>query len=160
MATHSSILVQEISWAEEPGRLWSMGSQRSMIEHEHENTHMHTHTHTHNNTFNGRRCSLSLNGFVKACRCSVVGTLGKRAICLFILKQWRRVNVFSFPLLTLNVWLSLLNMNRLYSQDFEVSFKQCLEGIILIHGRSYPRPHQQELVPSQEYHNMFNFPCL
>ena len=28
MATHSSILVCEISWIEEPGRLQSMGSQR------------------------------------------------------------------------------------------------------------------------------------
>ena len=28
MATHSSILVWRISWTEEPGRLWSMGSQR------------------------------------------------------------------------------------------------------------------------------------
>ena len=29
MATHSSILVWEISWTEEPGRLHSMGSQES-----------------------------------------------------------------------------------------------------------------------------------
>ena len=29
MATHSSILAWEISWAEEPGRLQSMGSQKS-----------------------------------------------------------------------------------------------------------------------------------
>ena len=28
MATHSSILAWEIPWAEEPGRLQSMGSQR------------------------------------------------------------------------------------------------------------------------------------
>ena len=28
MATHFSILAQEIPWAEEPGRLQSMGSQR------------------------------------------------------------------------------------------------------------------------------------
>jgi len=28
MATHSSILAWRISWAEEPGRLQSMGSQR------------------------------------------------------------------------------------------------------------------------------------
>ena len=28
MATHSSILAWEISWTEEPGGLWSMGSQR------------------------------------------------------------------------------------------------------------------------------------
>ena len=28
MATHSSILAGEIPWIEEPGRLWSMGSQR------------------------------------------------------------------------------------------------------------------------------------
>ena len=28
MATHSSILAQEIPWTEEPGRLQSMGSQR------------------------------------------------------------------------------------------------------------------------------------
>ena len=28
MATHSSILAQRIPWTEEPGGLWSMGSQR------------------------------------------------------------------------------------------------------------------------------------
>ena len=28
MATHSSILVWEIPWTEEPGGLWSLGSQR------------------------------------------------------------------------------------------------------------------------------------
>ena len=27
MATHSSILAWRISWTEEPGRLWSIGSQ-------------------------------------------------------------------------------------------------------------------------------------
>ena len=30
MATHSSILAWEIPWAEEPGRLQSMGSQKSI----------------------------------------------------------------------------------------------------------------------------------
>ena len=34
-----------------------MGSQRSMIEHEHENTHMNTHTHTHIHTI-----TLSMEG--------------------------------------------------------------------------------------------------
>ena len=29
MATHSSILVWEIPWTEEPGRLWFMGLQES-----------------------------------------------------------------------------------------------------------------------------------
>ena len=29
MATHSSILVWEIPWTEEPGRLWFIGSQRA-----------------------------------------------------------------------------------------------------------------------------------
>ena len=29
MATHSHILAWEIPWREEPGRLWSMGSQKS-----------------------------------------------------------------------------------------------------------------------------------
>ena len=31
MATHSSILAWEILWTEEPGRLQSMGSQKSQI---------------------------------------------------------------------------------------------------------------------------------
>ena len=31
MATHSSILAWRIPWTEEPGRLWSIGSQR--VEH-------------------------------------------------------------------------------------------------------------------------------
>ena len=29
MATHSSILAWEIPWTEDPGGLWSMGSQKS-----------------------------------------------------------------------------------------------------------------------------------
>ena len=32
MATHSSILAGEIPWAEEPGGLQSMGSQKSQIQ--------------------------------------------------------------------------------------------------------------------------------
>ena len=32
MVTYSSILAWRISWTEEPGRLWSMGSQR--VEHD------------------------------------------------------------------------------------------------------------------------------
>ena len=32
MATHSSILAWRIPWTEEPGRLWSLGSQR--VEHD------------------------------------------------------------------------------------------------------------------------------
>ena len=39
MATHSSILAWRIPWAEESGRLQSMGSQRVGL------THTHTHTH-------------------------------------------------------------------------------------------------------------------
>ena len=45
MATHSSILAWRIPWTEEPGRLYSMGSQR--VRHIWPtNTHTHTHTHT------------------------------------------------------------------------------------------------------------------
>ena len=40
MATHSSILTQEIPWTEEPGGLQSMGSQRVRYD------RAHTHTHT------------------------------------------------------------------------------------------------------------------
>ena len=29
MATHSSVLAWKIPWSEEPGKLWSMGSQKS-----------------------------------------------------------------------------------------------------------------------------------
>ena len=32
MATHSSITVQKIPWTQEPGRLQSMGSQKSQIQ--------------------------------------------------------------------------------------------------------------------------------
>ena len=39
MATHSSVLVCEIPWTEEPGRLQSMGSQR--VRHDWTCTHMH-----------------------------------------------------------------------------------------------------------------------
>ena len=45
MATHSSILVWEIPWTEEPGELQSTGSKESdMTEHQ-QHTHKHTHTH-------------------------------------------------------------------------------------------------------------------
>ena len=46
MATHSSILAQEIPWTEEPGGLQSMGSQRVRYDPAHSHTHTHTHTHT------------------------------------------------------------------------------------------------------------------
>ena len=41
MATHSSILVWEIPWTEEPGRLQSMGSHRVRHDEETENVPMH-----------------------------------------------------------------------------------------------------------------------
>ena len=45
MATHSSMFVWRIPWAEDPGRLQSMGFQR--VRHNWAtNTHTHTHTHT------------------------------------------------------------------------------------------------------------------
>ena len=47
MATHSSILAQEIPWTEEPGGLQSMGSQRVRYDRAHTHTHTHAHTHTH-----------------------------------------------------------------------------------------------------------------
>ena len=58
MATHSSVLAWRIPWAEEPGGLQSMGSQkvRHSWEHTHSSqsifgsTHTHTHTHTHTAT--------------------------------------------------------------------------------------------------------------
>ena len=43
MATHSSILAWKTPWAEKPGGLESMGSQR--VRHDWENEHIHTHTH-------------------------------------------------------------------------------------------------------------------
>ena len=50
MATHSSILTWKILWAEEPGGLQSMGSQRVRYNwgpnaHTHTYTHAHAHTH-------------------------------------------------------------------------------------------------------------------
>ena len=39
--THSSILTWKIPWTEEPGRLWSTGSQRVR----HEQSDLHTCTH-------------------------------------------------------------------------------------------------------------------
>ena len=44
MVTHSSILVWEIPWTEEPGGLQSIELQESGTS---ESTHTHTHTHTH-----------------------------------------------------------------------------------------------------------------
>ena len=53
MATHSSTLAWKMPWAEEPGRLHSMGSQR--VRHDWAiNTHTHTHT--------GRIYSIPLKG--------------------------------------------------------------------------------------------------
>ena len=45
MTTHSSILALRIPWTEEPGRLLSIGSQKSWTQ-----LSMHTHTHTHTHT--------------------------------------------------------------------------------------------------------------
>ena len=42
MAIHSSILVWETSWTEEPGGLQSMGSQRARCYRAHTDTHTHT----------------------------------------------------------------------------------------------------------------------
>ena len=39
MATHSSILAWRIAWTEEPGRLWSIGSQR--VSHDRSNLAQH-----------------------------------------------------------------------------------------------------------------------
>ena len=59
MATHSRILAWEIPWTEEPGRLWSIGSQR--VGHNWSDL-ARTHTHTH--TFQ-RRSSWSWNSAVE-----------------------------------------------------------------------------------------------
>ena len=40
MATHSSILIWEIPWTEEPGRLQSMGLQR--VGHDRSDSHTHS----------------------------------------------------------------------------------------------------------------------
>ena len=48
MATHSSILSWRIPWTEEPGGVWSIGSQRAGHDWS-DFTHTHTHTHTHTN---------------------------------------------------------------------------------------------------------------
>ena len=45
MAPHSSILAWRIPWAEEPGGLQSMGSQRAR-QNQSYSTHTHTHTYT------------------------------------------------------------------------------------------------------------------
>ena len=42
MATHFSILARKIAWAEEPGRLQSMGSQRFGNDWETKHTHTNT----------------------------------------------------------------------------------------------------------------------
>ena len=48
MATHSSSFAWRIPWAEETGRLWSMGLQR--VGHNRTKKKFHTHTHTHTHT--------------------------------------------------------------------------------------------------------------
>ena len=44
VAAHSNILVREIPWTEEPGRLQSTGGKE--LDTTHARTHTHTHTHT------------------------------------------------------------------------------------------------------------------
>jgi len=46
MATHSSILAWEILWAEDPGRLQYMGSQRAGPNSANNTAHIHTYKHT------------------------------------------------------------------------------------------------------------------
>ena len=50
MATHASILAWEIPWAEEPGRLQSMGSQSVRHNLETKHTHIYTHNYLSNIT--------------------------------------------------------------------------------------------------------------
>ena len=50
MATYSSTLAWEIPGREEPGGLWSMGSQKSQTGLKWLSTRIHTHTHTHTHT--------------------------------------------------------------------------------------------------------------
>ena len=58
MATHSSILIWEIPWTEEPGEPQSTGSKESdMTEHQ-QHTHTHTHTHTHIHTMLKEDCHM------------------------------------------------------------------------------------------------------
>ena len=45
IATHPSILAWRISWTEEPGELWSVGSQSDTAE---ATEHAHRHTHRRN----------------------------------------------------------------------------------------------------------------
>ena len=49
MATCSSILAWKIPWTVKPGRLQSMGLQKSQTQLS-EHTHTHTHTHTDKNS--------------------------------------------------------------------------------------------------------------
>ena len=73
MATHSSVLIWEIPWTEEPDRLWSMGSQRVRLDlatkwQQQWYSVLHTHTHTHTHTgfvcfclfVSGRRASFNI----------------------------------------------------------------------------------------------------
>ena len=68
MATHSSILVWKITWAEEPGRLHPKGyKELDMTEHAHTHTHTHTHrnkrAHTHTHTHRALRLSQAVKKF-------------------------------------------------------------------------------------------------
>ena len=47
MATHSSILAWRVSWTEEPGRLWSIGSQSRTQQKQLSTSNTHTHACTH-----------------------------------------------------------------------------------------------------------------
>ena len=49
MATHFSMLAWRIQWTEEPGGLWSIGSQKSQTQLK--GPSMHTHTYTHKTYF-------------------------------------------------------------------------------------------------------------
>ena len=80
MATHSSILAWRIPWTEEPGRLWSMGSQR--VRHGWAHTHPHTHHSTHKCQGSGRLHLPSLPARAPALHHSSLGAMeGTLGMC-------------------------------------------------------------------------------
>ena len=61
MATYSSILAWRIPWTEEPGGLWSMGSQKSRTRLKRLSPSQHSKTHLEKNLKTQKRLSQNFN---------------------------------------------------------------------------------------------------
>ena len=125
--TQSSVLAWKIPYAEEPGRLQTMRSQRVGHDWAHththtQSTHTHTHTHTHSHTDRHTTQAPDSQAFKSSC-------LSPLSLCLvkWMLSQWTEVRPIP--------WSSSL---------LKVSSAPCRSGVSTVLRREETLPHQPQ----------------